>query len=48
MLHLELYLGTASGSLSKSASSNIKYSYVSGKFNRRKDLIDPEFLLNLE
>ena len=48
MLHLELYLGTESGSLSKSSSSSNTYSYVSGKFNRRKDLINPEFLQNLK
>lgn len=44
MLHLELYYGTATGSLS---SSNTTYDYVTGKYNRRQDLIDPTFLLDL-
>lgn len=46
MLHLELYLGTASGKLTNR--SNTKYDYVSGtKFDRRRDLINPYFLLDL-
>ncbi|MBP3633834.1 MAG: peptidoglycan-binding protein [Oscillospiraceae bacterium] len=46
MLHLELYLGTASGSLTNS--SNTRYDYVSGQYKRRRDIIDPTFLLNLK
>lgn len=45
MLHLELYKGTASGSLSNT--SNKTYDYVSGNFQRRRDLLNPEFLLAL-
>ena len=45
MLHLELYLGTASGSLSKSG--NKTYNYVIGAFNRRADLINPDFTIEL-
>ncbi len=46
MLHLELYMGTASGSLSNS--SNKTYDYVSGtKYSRRRDLLNPEFLIDL-
>lgn len=46
MLHLELYRGTASGSLT--VTGNWNYSYLSSaKYNRRKDLLDPTFLLNL-
>lgn len=41
MLHLEMYLGTASGSLT---SSNSDYWYVDYKnYKRRQDLIDPSF-----
>ncbi|MBE6738115.1 MAG: hypothetical protein E7566_05650 [Ruminococcaceae bacterium] len=47
MLHLELYMGTASGKLSN-ASNKSTYDYVSGsKYNRRRDLLNPEFLLDL-
>lgn len=46
MLHLELYMGTASGKFSNT--SNKSYDYVSGtKYNRRRDLLNPEFLLDL-
>ncbi|MBQ4050930.1 MAG: peptidoglycan-binding protein [Oscillospiraceae bacterium] len=46
MLHLELYMGTASGSLT--VTGNRSYTYLSSaKYNRRKDLIDPTFLLGL-
>lgn len=46
MLHLELYLGTASGKLTNR--SNTKFDYVSGtKFDRRRDLINPYFILQL-
>lgn len=46
MLHLELYAGTASGSLT--VTGNRSYTYLSSaKYNRRKDLIDPTFLLGL-
>lgn len=44
MLHLELYRGNASGSLS---ANNYSYTYVSGSFKRRRDLMNPEFLLSL-
>lgn len=44
MLHLEIYLGTATGSLSR---TNTTYDYVPGNYNRRRDLLNPEFLLNL-
>ncbi len=47
MLHLELYMGTASGSLNNK-SNKTNYDYVSGsKYNRRRDLLNPEFLLDL-
>ncbi len=42
MLHLELYRGNASGSLSQ---TNSQYWYVSGNYNRRADLLDPTFLI---
>lgn len=46
MLHLELYLGTVSGKLTNR--SNTKYYYVSGtKYQKRADLVNPEFLLSL-
>lgn len=46
MLHLEIYLGTASGSLSNT--SNKTYDYVPKKvYSRRRDLINPEFVLDL-
>ncbi|MBD5144215.1 MAG: peptidoglycan DD-metalloendopeptidase family protein [Ruminococcus sp.] len=46
MLHLELYLGTASGSLTNT--SNTTYWYVEAKkFCRRQDLLDPTFLQRL-
>ena len=46
MLHLELYLGTASGSFTNR--SNKTFDYVSGtKYERRRDLINPYFLLGL-
>ncbi len=38
MLHLELYSGAASGSLTKEGNT---YWYLSGKYNRREDLLDP-------
>lgn len=40
MLHLEVYMGTASGSLSQSNASNYKYVTVRN-YERRADLIDP-------
>ena len=46
MLHLELYLGTATGNLGSSSSNT--YDYVSGSYSRRRDLLDPTFLLKLE
>lgn len=47
MLHLELYMGTASGKLSN-PSNKSTYDYVSGsKYNRRRDLLDPTFVLDL-
>ena len=46
MLHLELYLGTATGSLTNT--SNNTYWYVSSAtYKRRCDLLDPTFLQNL-
>ena len=46
MLHLELYLGTASGSFTNR--SNTRYDYASGtKYQRRRDLVNPEFLLKI-
>ena len=45
MLHLELYRGDASGLLTQTG--NTSYTYVSGRFNRRADLLDPTFLLAL-
>lgn len=45
MLHLELYRGDASGILTQTG--NTSYTYVSGNFNRRADLLDPTFLLGL-
>lgn len=45
MLHLELYRGDASGLLTQTG--NTSYTYVSGRFNRRADLLDPTFLLGL-
>lgn len=46
MLHLELYRGTASGSLTDR--SNSSYDFVSYKnYQRRRDLLDPTFLLQL-
>ncbi|MEE1144737.1 MAG: M23 family metallopeptidase, partial [Acutalibacteraceae bacterium] len=46
MLHLELYLGTASGSLTNR--TNKTYDYASGtKYQRRRDLVNPEFLLQI-
>ena len=46
MLHLELYAGDASGSLT--VTGNRSYTYLSSaKYNRRKDLIDPTCLLGL-
>ena len=46
MLHLELYSGSASGLLT--VSGNRSYLHLkSGLYNRRKDLLDPSFLLNL-
>lgn len=46
MLHLELYLGTSSGSLTNSG--NTYYKYVSGVYMRRSDLIDSTFALKLK
>lgn len=40
MLHLEMYMGTSSGTLSQSNSSNYKYVTVRN-YQRRSDLIDP-------
>lgn len=46
MLHLEMYLGTGSGSLTNT--SNSDYWYVSYKnYCRRQDLIDPSFVQNI-
>lgn len=46
MLHLELYLGTATGSLTNT--SNTTYDYVTKKvYSRRRDLLSPQFLLDL-
>ena len=46
MLHLELYRGTAQGSLT--VSGNRSYIFLSsGSYQRRKDLLDPTFLLKL-
>ena len=46
MLHLEMYLGTASGSLTNR--SNSTYDYIEYKnYQRRRDLIDPAFVQNL-
>ncbi|MDD6031923.1 MAG: peptidoglycan-binding protein [Oscillospiraceae bacterium] len=46
MLHLELYRGTASGSLT--VSGNRSYTFLSsGNYQRRRDLLDPTFLLGL-
>ena len=44
MLHLELYMGTASGALTQ---QNNTYDYVTGSYKRRRDILNPEFLLNL-
>lgn len=48
MLHLELYSGDASGSLTQR--NNKEYTYVDSDYNfqRRSDLMDPTFLKNLE
>lgn len=47
MLHLELYRGIASGSLT--VSGNSSYAYLAkGLYNRRRDLLNPTFLLNLK
>ena len=46
MLHIELYKGTATGSLSDS--SNYQYDYVTSLYYaRRRDLLDPSFIENL-
>ncbi|MBQ4569918.1 MAG: peptidoglycan-binding protein [Ruminococcus sp.] len=46
MLHLEIYMGTASGKLSNK--SNKTYDYVTNKgYNRRRDLVDPSFVIEL-
>lgn len=46
MLHLEIYLGTASGSLTNT--SNTTYDYVTKKvYSRRRDIVNPEFVLDL-
>lgn len=46
MLHLELYVGTSSGSFTNR--SNTTYHYASGKkYQRRADLANPEFLLDI-
>ena len=45
MLHLELYLGTGSGALTQASNKN--YTYVTGNFKRRSDLLDPTFLLDI-
>ena len=44
MLHLELYLGTSSGAFSQYKN---KYDYVTGTFNRRADLINPDFTIEM-
>ncbi len=46
MLHLELYVGTSSGAFTNR--SNTTYHYASGKkYQRRADLANPEFLLDI-
>lgn len=46
MLHLELYLGTSTGKFTNR--TNTTYKYVSGtRYNRRSDLVDPTFLMEL-
>ena len=47
MLHFEVYVGTASGSLSDY--SNREYDYLEnpGNYQRRRDLYDPTFVYNL-
>lgn len=46
MLHLELYLGTSSGSLTNSG--NTYYKYVSGVYMRRSDLVASSFAIKLK
>lgn len=47
MLHLEMYRGTSTGSLTKSG--NTTYKYVSNiRFSRRSDLINSIFVANLK
>ena len=46
MLHLEVYMGTASGSFTNR--DNKTYDWVTGNYQRRRDLVDPTFLLNLQ
>jgi len=46
MLHLEMYLGTATGGFTNS--SNTTYDYVPQKnYSRRRDIIDPIFVFDL-
>lgn len=46
MLHLEIYLGTASGKFTNR--SNTTFDYVSGtKYERRRDIVNPEFVAKL-
>ena len=46
MLHLELYMGTATGRLTQR--SNTTFDYVSGtKYQKRRDLLNPEFMLKI-
>ena len=47
MLHLELYKGTETGNLTQKGSRNYDFVDNSGHYERRKDLLDPTFLLNL-
>ena len=46
MLHLEIYMGTATGGLTNT--SNTTYDYVPNKnYSRRRDIVDPSFVLDL-
>jgi len=46
MLHLEIYMGTATGGLTNS--SNTTYDYVPQKnYSRRRDIVDPTFVFDL-
>ena len=47
MLHLEVYMGTSTGSLT--VRGNTSYNYVNGtKYQRRSDLVDPMGSMNLK